>query len=60
MDDDGLAVARKVDVALERIDTETDGVIERCDTGPNRVQNVGAIDTAIADYNKRVEGVCKR
>ena len=36
------------------------GVIERCDAGPNRAQNVGAIDTAIADYNKRVEGVCKR
>jgi hypothetical protein len=35
------------------------GVIERCDTGPNRAQNVGAIDTAIADYNKRIEGICK-
>ncbi|MGL4260388.1 MAG: hypothetical protein ACRCTX_02125, partial [Afipia sp.] len=40
--------------------TSQRGVIERCDTGPNRAQNVGAIDTAIADYNKRVEGVCKR
>ncbi len=36
------------------------GVIERCDTGSNRAQNVSAIDTAIADYNKRVAGVCKR
>lgn len=36
------------------------GVIERCDTGANRAQNVGAINTAIADYNKRVEGTCKR
>jgi hypothetical protein len=40
--------------------TSQRGVIERCDAGPNRGQNVGAIDTAIADYNKRVEGVCKR
>lgn len=36
------------------------GVIERCGTGSNRAQNVSAIDTAIADYNKRVAGVCKR
>jgi hypothetical protein len=35
-------------------------VIGRCDTGANRAQNVSAIDTAIADYNKRVEGVCKK
>lgn len=36
------------------------GVIERCDTGPNRAQNVSAIDTAIADYTKRADAICKK
>ncbi len=36
------------------------GVIERCDTGSNRAQNVSAIDTGIAEYNKRVDAICKK
>lgn len=36
------------------------GVIERCDTGPNRAQNVSAIDTGIAEYNKRADAICRK
>lgn len=36
------------------------GVIERCDTGPNRAQNVSAMDAAIADYNKRSDAICMK
>ncbi|MDO8981335.1 MAG: hypothetical protein Q7V17_19125 [Afipia sp.] len=36
------------------------GVIERCDTGSNRVQNVSAIDTGISEYNKRADAICKK
>jgi hypothetical protein len=36
------------------------GVIERCSTGSNRAQNVSAIDTGIAEYNKRAEAICKK
>lgn len=36
------------------------GVIERCDSGSNRAQNVSAIDTGIAEYNKRAEAICKK
>lgn len=36
------------------------GVIERCDTGPNRAQNVSAMDAAIADYNKRADAICRK
>lgn len=36
------------------------GVIERCDTGSNRAQNVSAIDTGIGEYNKRAEALCKK
>jgi hypothetical protein len=40
--------------------TEKRAVIERCDTGPNRAQNVSAIDSQIADFNRRAEASCKR
>lgn len=36
------------------------GVIERCDSGSNRAQNVSAIDTGITEYNKRAEAICKK
>lgn len=35
-------------------------VIERCDSGSNRAQNVSAIDTGIAEYNKRAEAICRK
>jgi hypothetical protein len=40
--------------------TEQRGVIARCDTGPNQAQNVGAVDSQIADFNRRAEASCKR
>lgn len=40
--------------------TEKRKVIERCDTGPNRAQNVSAIDSQIADFGRRAEASCKR
>ncbi len=40
--------------------TEQRGVIARCDTGPNRAQNVSAIDGVIADFSRRAEDSCKR
>ncbi|WP_424627328.1 hypothetical protein [Bradyrhizobium sp. SYSU BS000235] len=40
--------------------TDKRTVIARCDTGPNRAQNVSAIDSQIADFNRRAEASCKR
>ena len=40
--------------------TDKRAVIARCDTGPNRAQNVGAIDSQITDFNRRAESSCKR
>jgi predicted phage gp36 major capsid-like protein len=40
--------------------TEQRGVIARCDTGPNRTQNVSAIDGQITDFSRRAEASCKR
>ncbi len=36
------------------------GVIARCDTGPNQAQNIGAVDSQIADFNRRAGASCKR
>jgi hypothetical protein len=36
------------------------GVIARCDTGPNQTQNVGAVDSQIADFSRRAEASCRR